>query len=89
MSSSAPVTPRPLDGRQAPPLGGFNMTFLAIEIRRLARNRRTVIVTLVMPVVLFLLFRARKGAVLPGGIEFTAAATLVGIAVYGSMLAAT
>ena len=49
----------------------------------------TVIVTLVMPVVLFLLFRARKGAVLPGGIEFTAAATLVGIAVYGSMLAAT
>jgi ABC-2 type transport system permease protein len=89
MSSSAPVTPRPLDARQAPPLGGFNMTFLAIEIRRLARNRRTVIVTLVMPVVLFLLFRARKGAVLPGGIEFTAAATLVGIAVYGSMLAAT
>jgi ABC-2 type transport system permease protein len=89
MSSGAPVTPRPLDARQAPTLGGFNMTFLAIEIRRLARNRRTVIVTLVMPVVLFLLFRARKGAVLPGGIEFTAAATLVGIAVYGSMLAAT
>jgi ABC-2 type transport system permease protein len=89
MSSSTPVTPRPLDARQAPPLGGFNMTFLAIEVRRLARNRRTVIVTLVMPVVLFLLFRARKGAALPGGIEFTAAATLIGIAVYGSMLAAT
>jgi ABC-2 type transport system permease protein len=65
------------------------MTFLAIEIRRLVRNRRTVVVTLVMPVVLFLLFRARKGAILPGGIEFTAANTLVGIAVYGAMLAAT
>jgi ABC-2 type transport system permease protein len=89
MSSSAPVTPQPLDARQAPPLGGFNMTFLAIEIRRLARNRRTVIVTLVMPVVLFLLLKSRKGAVLPGGVEFTAAATMVGIAVYGAMLAAT
>jgi ABC-2 type transport system permease protein len=89
MSSRAPVAPRPLDARQAPPLGGFNMTFLAIEIRRLVRNRRTVLVTLVVPVVLFLLLKARKGAVLPGGIAFTAAATMVGIAVYGAMLAAT
>jgi ABC-2 type transport system permease protein len=89
MSSSAPVTPRSLDARQAPPLGGFNLTFLAIEIRRLARNRRTMVVTLVVPVVLFLLLKARKGAVLPGGIEFTAASTLIGIAVYGAMLAAT
>jgi ABC-2 type transport system permease protein len=89
MSSNAPVTPQPLDARRAPQLGGFNMTFLAIEIRRLGRNRRTVIVTLVMPVVLFLLLKSRKGAVLPGGVEFTAAATMVGIAVYGAMLAAT
>jgi ABC-2 type transport system permease protein len=89
VSSSAPVNPQPLDARQAPPLGGFNLTFLAIEIRRLLRNRRTMVVTLVMPVVLFVLFKSRKGAVLPGGIEFTAASTLVGIAVYGAMLAAT
>jgi ABC-2 type transport system permease protein len=75
--------------RPLPPLGGLNMTFLAIEVRRLLRNRRTVVVTLVMPVVLFLLFKANKRAVAIGGTEFTAATTMVGIAVYGAMLAAT
>jgi ABC-2 type transport system permease protein len=75
--------------RQAPPLGGFNLTFLSIEVRRLLRNRRTVVVTVIVPVVLFLLFKANKRAVAVGGTEFTAATTIVGIAVYGAMLAAT
>jgi ABC-2 type transport system permease protein len=75
--------------RQVPPLGGFNLTFLAIEVRRLVRNRRTVMVTLVVPVVLFLLFKANKRAVAVGGIGFTAATTMIGIAVYGAMLAST
>jgi ABC-2 type transport system permease protein len=79
----------PLAERQAPPLGGFNLTFLAIEVRRLLRNRRTVMVTVIVPVVLFLLFKANKRAVAVGGFEFTAATTMVGIAVYGAMLAAT
>ena len=76
-------------GRRRPGLGGFNMTFLAIEIRRLLRNRRTVVVTLVVPVILFLLFKQtrREGAL--SAIGLTAASTMVGIAVYGSMLAAT
>ncbi len=47
---------------RVPPLGGFNLTFLAIEIRRLLRNRRTVVVTLVVPVVLFLLFKSNRRA---------------------------
>jgi ABC-2 type transport system permease protein len=89
MSARDPGTTRSFDTRDVPPLGGFKLTFLAIEIRRLVRNRRTVIVTLVVPVVLFLLFKSRKGAVAAGGIELTAATTLIGIAVYGSMLAAT
>ncbi len=75
--------------RQAPPLGGFNLTFLSIEVRRLLRNRRTVVVTLVVPVALFLLFKANRRAVAVGGIGFTAATTMIGIAVYGAMLAAT
>jgi ABC-2 type transport system permease protein len=75
--------------RQAPPLGGFNLTFLSIEIRRLLRNRRTVMVTLVVPVVLFLLFKANRRAGALDGVGFTAAATMIGIAVYGAMLAAT
>jgi len=36
--------------RRTPPLGGFSLTFLSIEIRRLLRNRRTVVVTIVVPV---------------------------------------
>jgi ABC-2 type transport system permease protein len=79
----------PLAERHAPPLGGFNITFLSIEARRLLRNRRTVVGTLVVPVVLFLLFKANRRAVAVGGIGFTAATTMIGIAVYGAMLAAT
>jgi ABC-2 type transport system permease protein len=88
MSVKEPGT-TPLDERQAPPLGGFNLTFLAIEVRRLLRNRRTVMVTLVVPVVLFLLFKANRRAGALEGIGFTAASTMIGIAVYGAMLAAT
>jgi ABC-2 type transport system permease protein len=79
----------PLATRQGPPLGGFNLTFLSIEVRRLLRNRRTMVVTLIVPVVLFLLFKSNRRAVAVGGIEFTAATTMIGIAVYGAMLAAT
>jgi len=75
--------------RREPPLGGFNLTFLAIEIRRLIRNRRTVLLTVVVPVALFLLFKANRR--LSGGATaiFGPAYVMVGIAVYGAMLAAT
>jgi len=88
MSSRLPVAVRPLTERRVLPLGGFNLTFLAIEIRRLLRNRRTVAVTVIVPVVLFLLLKSRK-ALAVGGVELAAASTMIGIAVYGAMLAAT
>jgi ABC-2 type transport system permease protein len=73
--------------RTVPPLGGFNLTFLYLEIRRLVRNRRTVIFTLIVPVAFFFLFRAgRRGQA--AGPEL-AAATMIGMAVYGAMSAAT
>src|SRR6185369_6249991 len=75
--------------RVAPRLGGFNATFVRIEIRRLLRNRRTVLVTVLVPVVLFLLLKANKRSISIGGAELTAATTMIGIAVYGAMLAAT
>jgi ABC-2 type transport system permease protein len=75
--------------RPAPALGGFNLTLLAIEVRRLLRNRRTVVLTLVFPIVLFLLFRSNKRLVAVQGTELTAATTMIGVAVYGAMLAAT
>jgi ABC-2 type transport system permease protein len=77
-----------LEARRVPPLGGFNLTFLYLEVRRLLRNRRTVIFALVLPVVFFLLFRSRARLSQAGGPEF-AAITMIGIAVYGAMIAAT
>ena len=77
-----------VSARRVPALGGFNLTFLVIEIRRLLRNRRTVILSLVLPVVLFLLFRSGKRLPQVVGSDFEAV-TMIGIAVYGAMLAAT
>jgi len=88
MNEGIPV-PVPAAQRRSPPLGGFNLTFLSIEIRRLLRNRRTMVVTVVVPVVLFLLFKANRRSGALEGIGFTAVSTMIGIAVYGAMLAAT
>jgi ABC-2 type transport system permease protein len=41
-------------------LGGVNTTVLGLEIRRLLRNRRTVIFALIIPAVFFLLFGLNK-----------------------------
>jgi ABC-2 type transport system permease protein len=89
VTSKAPVTIDSYETRGVPPLGGFNLTFLSIEVRRLLRNRRTVVLTVVLPVILFLLLKSQKRAVAVAGIEVTAATTMIGIAVYGSMLAST
>jgi ABC-2 type transport system permease protein len=88
MSHPAPDPRRSFEARRRPALGGFNVTFLSIEVRRLLRNRRTFVLTLVVPVVLFLLLRTNKRIAIPG-LEITAATTMIGIAVYGAMLAAT
>jgi ABC-2 type transport system permease protein len=89
VTAKGPLATRNLDARQAPPLGGFNMTFLAIEVRRLTRNRRTVAVTVIVPAVLFFLLKANKRDLVLGGTQFASASTMIGIAVYGAMLAAT
>jgi ABC-2 type transport system permease protein len=88
MNREVPTGPG-FEARSGPPLGGLNFTLLAIEVRRLLRNRRTVVLTLVFPIVLFLLFRSNKRFVAVQGTELTAATTMIGVAVYGAMLAAT
>jgi ABC-2 type transport system permease protein len=88
LSSAAPDTLESLSARPVPPLGGFNLTFLAIEIRRLLRNRRTVLLTLVVPVVLFLLLKNTKRITNSHEADISAI-TMIGIAVYGAMLSAT
>jgi ABC-2 type transport system permease protein len=74
--------------RRVPPLGGFNLTFLFLEVRRLLRNRRTLLFTLALPLLFFFLFKSNKRLGSAGGAEI-AASTMIGIAVYGAMVAAT
>src|SRR5262245_24033811 len=76
--------------RRVPGLGGFNLTILKLEVRRLTRNRRTVIISIALPIVFFLLFgtgqaydnqRAGHGNV--------AAFVMISLALYGAVLATT
>lgn len=76
------------ESRRVPALGGFNLTFLYLEIRRLLRNRRTVLLTLVLPLVFLFVFKSNKRLGVAGGPEF-AASTMIGVAVYAAMISAT
>jgi len=91
MSVDTPQAQQRWQTRRVPPLGGFNLTFLGLEVRRLLRNRRTVIFALVMPVLFFFLFhRSRRidiSAAVGSGNE--TASVMIGLAVYGAMIAAT
>jgi ABC-2 type transport system permease protein len=69
--------------RRVPPLGGLNLPFLGLEIRRMLRNRRTVIFTLVMPAAFFFVFGA--GQTDPAARAYV----LVSLGVYGAMIATT
>jgi ABC-2 type transport system permease protein len=88
VSARTPPRLEELMARRVPPLGGFNLTFQWLEMRRLFRNRRTVLLTLVVPIAIFLVFRSSKRLNGPNAAELTAT-TMVGIAVYGAMLSAT
>ena len=79
-----------LSTRRVPPLGGFNLTMLGIELKRMLRNRGTIIFTFVMPVLLYLIIGSndtystdREGS---GNVS---AYILISMAVYGAVLAST
>lgn len=74
--------------RQPPSLGGFNATFLRLEIRRVLRNRRTMIFILIMPTVFFLLFGLPQQSQTIQGTNGLAY-YMVSIAVYGAMVGTT
>jgi ABC-2 type transport system permease protein len=83
------ITPD-LSGRRAPALGGFNLTALKLEVRRLTRNRRTVIISLVVPVFFFLLFGLNKSYdTLRDGHGNVAAFVMISLALYGAVVATT
>jgi ABC-2 type transport system permease protein len=79
-----------LEARTLPRFGGFSLGMIRLELRRMLRNRRTVIFTLVMPAVFFLLFgtSASYRTESSGGGNVTGY-IMVSMAVYGAMLATT
>src|SRR6266496_2270677 len=76
--------------RSLPRFGGFTLGMIKLELRRMMRNRRTVIFTLVLPAVFFLLFgtNANTRHETVGGGNVTGY-IMVSMAVYGAMLATT
>ena len=85
--TAATLPARPTPAR--PALGGFSLSFLGMEIRRVLRNRRTMIFILIMPAVFFLLFGLpQKGQTLDNG-GSVVAYVMISLAVYGAMVATT
>ena len=90
MTTQSVPAPAALD-REAPGLGGFNLTVLRLEIRRLLRNRRTVIFALIFPVVFFLAFGLNKAYAndRSGSHGNVSAFVMISMALYGAVLATT
>jgi len=90
MSTVPTVISPDLSGRRAPALGGFNLTALKLEIRRLTRNRRTIIIAIVVPVVFFLLFGTGQAYdTQSAGHGNVSAFVMISLALYGAVLATT
>ncbi|GAB1691793.1 ABC transporter permease [Krasilnikovia sp. M28-CT-15] len=76
--------------RRLPRLGGFSLPVLGLELRRTLRNKRTIIFTLVMPAVFFLLFGTNDSyRTERAGAGNVTGYVLISMAVYGAMLATT
>lgn len=76
--------------RRVPPFGGFNLTVLGIELRRMLRNRRTVIITLVLPALLYLMIGTNTSdSTQTEGSGNVSAYILISMAAYGAVLAST
>lgn len=76
--------------RALPAHGGFNAGFLALEMRRMLRNRRTLIFALVMPPIFFLIFGLQGDLKSQSaGSGNVTAYVMVSMALYGAMLATT
>ncbi|MGD8195897.1 ABC transporter permease [Herbiconiux sp. P18] len=96
---TAMTTPSALDRvqleRRVPPLGGFTLTYLRIELARKLRNRRTLVFTLIFPVTMFLIIgyplrdTPLTGTAIADGGPSVAAFIMVSMAMYGAMMSAT
>jgi len=92
MTTTAGSTASPIDraARRVPPMGGLNRTLLAVELKRVLRNRRTMIFTLIMPAVFFLIFGVGQDyGTQSAGHGNVVAYVMISMAAYGAMIAAT
>jgi len=87
-AESQPVHAQP-HARQVPPLGGFNLTALRLEVRRVLRNRRTMMFILVFPSVFFFMFSATARIGQKAAGPEALAYILISMAVYGAMVGTT
>lgn len=67
---------------------GMSTTFLRTDLRRVLRNRRSLMFTVIMPAVLYLVFGATQKSSDTVGSGNVAFYVLVGMAVYGAIIAA-
>ncbi|HET7305316.1 MAG TPA: ABC transporter permease [Segeticoccus sp.] len=90
-TAAARRTATDLSDRRVPPLGGFNPTLLGLEMRRMLRNRRTMIFTMIMPIVFYLIFglsiKAGDQSLGAGSHGNVSAYVLISMALYGAVLA--
>src|SRR4029079_14890941 len=74
--------------RLVPPLGGFNVTALGLEVRRMLRNRRTLMFIVVFPSLFFFLCGlSTRGPRAPS--PEIVAFIMINMAVYGAMVGTT
>ena len=87
---SYPTATAGIAARRPPRWGGFSLIALSLEVRRLLRNRRTLVVTMVMPVVFFLLFGLNSAyANQRAGHGNVSAFIMISMALYGAVIATT
>lgn len=76
--------------RPTPSMGGFSPSIVRLEVRRMLRNRRTLIFTTVVPVIFFLIFGLNSAyANQRSGHGNVSAFIMISMALYGAVLATT
>ncbi len=84
------ASPTSASERKNPQLGGFSVAVLGLEVRRLLRNRRTMLFTLIFPVFFFLVFGLNAAyANQRVGHGNVSAFIMISMALYGAVLATT
>ncbi|MCI1747209.1 MAG: ABC transporter permease [Acidipropionibacterium sp.] len=85
-STTPPVGFIDAAARSVPRFGGFSATLIRIELLRVVRNRRTMVLAILLPIVLFLLVGNGSYGHLPYGRGTVAGMIMIGIALYGAII---